>query len=220
MSANKSKNELRRYMPATAMLDMLLNNHLVLLDPKSWDDRNDSHFMEAYRQREGIKSIRAACFSAKAETYHHWKVFAPGESGVCAVFNREPFVRWVDEASWLRGGYVRYLTIERLKKLGQIPQADIPFLKRKPYEDECEYRVVFEDRLFESTEPQKFELPTSMINRIICSPWMPRDVYLSLKTIVQKLPMWSDLSMTRSTLVETEMWKDAIAVLPDELPSR
>jgi hypothetical protein len=41
---------LKRYTTLSSALDVLENKRLTLLDPAKWDDRNDTYFIELYRQ--------------------------------------------------------------------------------------------------------------------------------------------------------------------------
>jgi hypothetical protein len=209
----QSQTELRRYMDVMAVLDMLLHKHLVLLNPKSWDDKNDSAFLEVYRQRCKLKVVRAACFSTKAETYHHWRCFAPGPSGACVVFYRDRFFEYVEKHPDLKGAMVKYKTNDQLKAMTSLPDSDLPFLKRKPYEDEGEYRTVFEDDLWECDDAHGIEIPLKTVKRIVLSPWSPQPLYLSIKSIIRGLDECDKITVTRSLLVDTEMWKDALTAI-------
>jgi hypothetical protein len=44
-------------------MHMLARRELTLLDPSSWDDRNDSLFLEQYREKRGLQSVLALCFT-------------------------------------------------------------------------------------------------------------------------------------------------------------
>ena len=66
---------LRRYTDLPALLHMLAAKQLTLLDPKTWDDQNDSFFMSQYKERKKLKTVLALCFSQTAKTYHHWRSF-------------------------------------------------------------------------------------------------------------------------------------------------
>lgn len=214
-STKPSATEIRRYMDVMSVLDMLLNKHLVLLNPKSWDDKNDSFFLEVYRQRLKLRSVRAACFSTKPETYHHWRCFASGPSGACVIFHRDKLLEYVDKRPDLRGGLVKYKTNQQLKQMRKLADRDLPFLKRWPYQDEGEYRAIYEDDLWECDDAYGIDLPLSTIKRIVLSPWCPQSLYLSLKSIIQSLDDCSQLTVSRSLLVDTEMWKDALAAIHD-----
>jgi hypothetical protein len=84
MINDPSKNDfLNRYTTLPVLLDMLYHKRLVLCNPATWEDRNDAFFIEQYRLRKKLPTTLALCFAGKAETFHHWKVFAGGPSGGC-----------------------------------------------------------------------------------------------------------------------------------------
>src|SRR5215471_8920008 len=66
---------------------MLTEKRITLLDPETWDDKNDSHFLRLYRETNQLQSVLALCFSQHGETYHHWRVFASGASGICITLS-------------------------------------------------------------------------------------------------------------------------------------
>jgi hypothetical protein len=44
-----SKNYLRRYTDIPALVSLLTERKITLLDPASWDDKNDSRFLDLYQ---------------------------------------------------------------------------------------------------------------------------------------------------------------------------
>ena len=46
---------LRRYTDLPAVFYLLRQRKLTLLDPASWNDKNDSYFLELYRERKGTQ---------------------------------------------------------------------------------------------------------------------------------------------------------------------
>jgi len=79
---------LRRYTNLAATVHLLRNRCLTLLNPESWDDRNDAYFLAQYKERTNASSVLALCFAEASETYHHWRVFSSGGDGVCIEFDR------------------------------------------------------------------------------------------------------------------------------------
>ncbi len=77
----KLKGYIRRYLPLSAVIDTLRRRKLALLDPQNWDDRNDRHFMQRYKEAKGLSSLYAMCAAVRHETYYHWRVFTPGAEG-------------------------------------------------------------------------------------------------------------------------------------------
>jgi hypothetical protein len=70
-----------------ALVYLLNEQKLTLLDPQFWDDANDSHYLNL----SGKRSASARCsrsVSQTVERYPYWRVFASGSGGVCISFKR------------------------------------------------------------------------------------------------------------------------------------
>lgn len=78
---------LKRFTTLPVLLDFLQRKKLVLLDPKLWDDRNDSEIILEYKKRKELKNLFAVCFTHGDETVHHWKTFSDGPSGCVIEFD-------------------------------------------------------------------------------------------------------------------------------------
>jgi len=196
---------LRRYMDLPALVYMLKERKITLLDPRSWDDSNDSYYMGLYKQRKKLKSLLAACFTETAETYHHWRVFAGGTSGVCVRFLRRRILKNLSSHSHLRGGAVKYLAISDLRKR-KLSIQELPFRKRQAFEDECEYRIIFESHKNKKATLD-ISVPLTCIDRVTLSPWIHPSLYTRLKKTLRSIEGCSDLRIVRSTLVGSEDWK-------------
>ena len=61
-----------RYTDSPALVYLLKEQKVTLLDPQSWDDSNDSYYLRLYRERKRLQSVLALCFTQASETYHHW----------------------------------------------------------------------------------------------------------------------------------------------------
>ena len=81
--------KLNCYTTLPVLLDLLKRRRLVLLDPKSWEDKNDSGVMEENKRRKKVPRLFALCFSWGDETIHQWKAFADGISGCCIEFDAQ-----------------------------------------------------------------------------------------------------------------------------------
>ncbi len=80
---------LNRYTTLPILLDILHKKHIMLLSPETWEDRNDAYYLERYRLKSKFRSVLAICFSLHRETFHHWRVFSNGSSGVCIEFDKD-----------------------------------------------------------------------------------------------------------------------------------
>lgn len=196
---------LRRYTSLPALLHLLRNRQITLLSPAAWDDRNDAFFMSRYKKSEGLKSVLALCFSQASETYHHWRVFTQGADGVCITFRRDELLGSFAAIDNIRADEVEYKQIRDLKNF-QPEASRLPFLKRWPYKDEKEFRLVYSDRN-EEMEAKRFEIDLFCIQRITLSPWMPKPLAEAVKATIHAVRGCERIQVSRTTLLENEQWK-------------
>ena len=195
---------LRRYTNLAAALHVLQNRSLTLLSPSTWDDRNDAFFMSEHKKRKRALSVLAVCFAGVDETYHHWRVFSPGTDGVCVEFDKEALLKPVVGQPGIQSRKVSYMMIGTAKNQG-IPTNDLPFIKRLPYKDESEFRVIYVDQ---TTEYLSMPIAISLnsISRLTLSPWMPLPLVDAVKQTIKQIRGCKTLRIYRSTLIENERW--------------
>ncbi len=200
-----SDDVLRRYTDMPALIYLLRQQKLTLLDPKSWDDSNDSHYLALYREKRKLKSVLALCFTQADEAYHHWRVFAAGASGVCIRFRRAELLRAVKKQPGLRLGSVQYLTLSKVRNTTLLTQ-ELPFLKRHAFQDENEFRLIYESR---KAHISKLDvgIPLSCIKRVTLSPWLHPDVSPHVKQVLRAVDGCAQLNIVRSTLIGNDEWK-------------
>src|SRR5207237_478257 len=133
----RKHNRLNRFTSLPVLLDMLSRKCLTLLDARSWEDRNDSFYIEQYKAKEKLRSVLVMCFTTKPERFHHWRIFAHGPSGVCVEFNKELLLAALSKTPGIRSRRVNYRLIRQLKTKTP-PVQNWPFLKRRPFIDESE----------------------------------------------------------------------------------
>jgi hypothetical protein len=200
----KESSVLFRYTDIPGAVYMLQTKNLTLLNPESWDDANDSHFLKLYKSARQLTCLAALCFSEADETYHHWRIFAAGSSGVRIEFNRETLFAALDVVPEIRREKVEYRLIRDLKK-GAPTISELPFLKRQPYENEDEYRLIYESKDIEQ-KTVDIPIPLSAIRRITLSPWMNKTVSKSVRQLIRTIPGCDRLSVPRSTLIGNDDW--------------
>ncbi len=202
----ESTSFVRRYTDLPYLFDYLGTKQLALLSPKSWDDKNDSFFVERYAKVSGFESTYALCLTESTETYHHWKVFTTGSNGVCIEFKKDALLAHASKVDGLVAKAVIYRTINQLRKAK--PTTDqLPFLKRQAFGDEKEFRL-FVARRGPFAGPMRCAVPANAVNRIVLSPWIPKSVSDQLKTVITGMDGCKSLRVFRSTLVENERWKE------------
>lgn len=200
---------LNRYTSLPALLDILQRKQITLLSPSTWADRNDAYYLERYQEERSLKSVLALCFSTRPETFHHWQVFAEGASGVCLQFDAEEFIAVLEGVPGLRMNWVRYEKVIDLEKQPP-PPSRWPYVKRIPYVDEAEFRLVYEDRR-SVTKTHSVDFDIESLKRITLSPWMPLPVAESVMEIIAAIPGCSGIYMNQSTLIENSRWRKVIA---------
>ena len=139
------------------------------------------------------------------DTYHHWKVFSSGSSGMCIVFKKERFMEWVKANPQLHAGPVAYKTLTEMRS-GSPSMEELPFLKRQAFADEKEFRV-FALPSSANNGPLRVPIPLSTIDRIVINPWLPKSVAEHVKATIKGLDGCKSLKVFRSTLVDNEAWK-------------
>ena len=201
------KKFLRRYTDLPSLVYLLREECITLVDPQSWDDTNDSHYLTLYREKQRLASVLALCFTQVTETYHHWRVFANGSSGVCISFRRKELLGAVKRHGGVRARQVRYLKIDQLEGKPLVAR-DLPFLKRYPFEHENEFRLLYETHA-KRQQTIDIPIPLSCIDRITLSPWLRNKLSSPIKDLLWSIPGCGKLKIVRSTLISNEEWKQA-----------
>jgi hypothetical protein len=195
--------KINRYTTIPVLLDMLKRKRLVLLDPASWDDKNDSVIMTEYKKRKKVEKLFALCCSQGDETIHHWRTFADGISGCCIEFSYEKMVNLLKTVGGVKYGPVVYKRIRDLST-GAIAVDGIPFTKRWPYRCEEEFRIIWAGSTKEDCFEIEFDL--AMINRITVSQRMPEPVYATIRNYLRDAFSDPEKRINRSTLYQNDIW--------------
>ena len=200
--------ELYRYTTLPVLLDILARKSITLISPTSWEDRNDAHYLERYKATKKLKTLLAVCFTTRNETFHHWRIFSSGSSGVCIDFDANLLLPAFVAIRGIMAGPVVYKYIVQLQR--RKPRIDQwPFLKRKPFDDEREFRILYKS---EKEELDSLRVPFDLaaIRKIHLSPWLPRSISESIIQIAKSIDGCKGLKIQRSSLLETRTWREAI----------
>ncbi|MDM4765932.1 DUF2971 domain-containing protein [Pelomonas sp. SE-A7] len=201
----RAPKHLRRYTDLPALLHLLSNQQLTLLDPKTWDDKNDSFFMSVYKERRALKSVLALCFSQASETYHHWRVFSNGPAGVCILFDRDQLLLDLEAHPGIQTGPMDYLSMTAARGR-EFRVEELPFIKRIGYRPENEFRVLYTSA---DQELPALGVPVrlSSIRGVSLSPWMHSALSKSVVQAIRAIDGCAKLKVSRSTLISNEQWK-------------
>ncbi len=196
-----------RHTNLASLIHILSNKNITLLNPATWDDRNDAYFMSEYKRLKHAQTVLALCFSEQHETYHHWNVFSHGSDGVRIRFKKKELLSaFAADSAKVKHRSVNYKQIKDLTSLKEIKVDELPFLKRYPYKDEHEYRVVFVDQK-KALEHQSYSIKLDWIQGVTLSPWLAEPLVDPIKKLLNSIDGCSKLSVIRSTLVNNETWK-------------
>jgi hypothetical protein len=200
-----SEDYLRRYTDLTALMYLLHKRKITLLDPASWDDQNDSHYLTQYKEKRKLKSVLALCLMQSDERYHHWSVFAPGPSGVCIKLRRDELLAAVCKHAHIHMHPVTYMTLSKIRSKN-LKVTDLPFLKRHAFEHEDEFRIIYTSKA-DRLSKLDISIPLSCIEKITLSPWMNSGLSHYVKQTLWAIKGCNDLEIVRSTLISNEEWK-------------
>ncbi|MDB5532444.1 MAG: hypothetical protein JWO28_759 [Hyphomicrobiales bacterium] len=206
-SLKKKASGLRRYTNVPALLHILQNRKLTLLSPATWDDKNDAFFMSQFKRRQKLESVLALCFAKAPETYHHWRVFTHGSDGACITFRREELVAKLSCNAGIIAQSVKYKLIRELNAFSPAVK-DLPFLKRQPYKDEKEFRILYIDAK-ERFEAKEFDIDLTSIERVTLSPWMPKSLANAVRQTIHAIPGCDKIKVYQTTLLENDKWKSS-----------
>lgn len=215
MSQNKVDHKyLFRYTSLPFLLNVLYTKKLSLVDPSRWEDTNDSYLIELYKKRSKKGAVLALCFAQyesktfKAEKFQHWKIYASNSDGVCIKFTKKMLVeRFKSElGDNLRYGKVIYKTINNFEDVKEDLQwRTLPFIKRQAFDDESEYRFIYESD--ENILTKNVEIDLGSIKEITFNPWIPVSVYETLSKMIQSIDGCKNILLDRSTCLDYERWK-------------
>lgn len=201
--------KLNRYTTLPIALDMLTKKRMTLLSPETWEDWNDAYYLERYRQESKFRSVLAICFSMASETFHHWRIFSHGVSGVCIEFNKAMLLQSVNGIKGFRNSEVTYNYIPILSGRNPPDIERWPFMKRHPFKAEEEFRIIYESRT-ESIRFKHVDLDLSAIKTITLSPWIPESVGESVVSLIKSIDGCEHLNVNRSSLLDNAAWRNWI----------
>lgn len=206
MTKRKKIIKLNRFTTLPVLLDLLQRKKLTLLDPKSWEDKNDSEIILEYKKKKKIKNLFAICLSHGDETIHHWKTFSNGSSGCLIEFDAQKLFAIINKIPNLKHKKITYKKLSDIEsKTTNLKVDDIPFTKRWPYRCEEEYRIIVESD-DKAQNVFDIEITLDIINRITINQQMPTMIYKTIKEYLKGLKGNPDNRINRSTLFENKRW--------------
>lgn len=200
---------LNHYTTLPFLIDILQEKHITLRSPETWEDRNDAYYLERYQQEMKLGSVQAICFSLSGETFHHWRVFSSGSSGVCISFDKDKLLNSLAGQGGFHHQPVVYRLVKTLTK-NRPPVESWPFLKRNGFRHEEEYRIIF-DNDTPDVPSKSIQIDLSSIRRITLSPWLPSSIAPAVIAAVKRIDGCASIKLRTSSLIENADWRAAIS---------
>jgi hypothetical protein len=201
----RNRKFLLKYTNIASLFDTLLHKRIFLLDPRSWEDKNDSYYIDVFKKKRGLNTVLALCFAETNETFHHWKVFSGNVSGVCIEFDKEKLLEHFKGIKNVKICKVKYRKINELKD-HRPKEFQLPFIKRHPYRDEKELRIIYSNKN-EEIECKAFTIRLDCINKILLNHLLPDALCGSIRDVIQGIYGCKSLRINRTTLIDNEKWK-------------
>jgi hypothetical protein len=190
---------LRHYTAMYRVLQILENKRLVLGNTGAWEDKNDALIMEKFQHLKKAAHVLAICFNCGDETIHHWRFFDRDASCCCIAFNGNLSTR-LARRKGLIAGEMQYLTLTDLRNITTpIAIDELPFFKRKQYEIEQEYRVVYAGPEAEKT----IAVSPKDIDRITITDKMPEPLFNHYKRFIKEK---YGIKVYRTTVTQNRDW--------------
>ena len=97
-------------------------------------------------------------------------------------------------------GSIEYVRMSDIKKVIQKPE-QIPFVKRYPYRNEEEYRVICESK--RKVARPSLNLPRTAIRKVTINQFLPREIFELIK---QKIEVQWNVPVNQSTIIKNTTW--------------
>jgi len=157
-------NNLKHYVSFENLITILTNKALHLGDTKNWEDKNDAASVQAYARHNSVQ-VGVLCLTMGDESIHHWNTFAKGPTGCRIDFINSTFQKAIKSCPDIMYNKMTYL--KRDFDITKFKNTDYPFLKRKAYNCEDEYRIVWTGK----GKPNPIPIE-GLIKRITISPYI------------------------------------------------
>jgi len=170
-----------------------------------WCDHNDRKNLEIY-EKHIDKKIYVMCFVQDQESHFYWDSIGGGTD--CRIsFNGPKLIEKLKNTGirWGSMNYVKLNDLPKEIKKKTFKLNDVPFLKRQPYNQEKEFRIVWEG-IEQENEIKIFDINFGVIDSITLSDSIPENVANSVKEIIRKIDGFDVERLYRGTVHDNKQW--------------
>lgn len=200
-------NHINKYIDIKYFLDIIKYRRITLTNIDNWDDKNDVYSIKKYIIAKKAKTALASCFTQKSDKYHFWKTYTNCDQGVRITFNKSRILDNLNNISDIHYSDVKYCIIKNLKN---ISEDDLPFLKRRHYSDEKEFRII---KLFHDDVVANLfyiNIDIDAIEEIVFNPWINDIMYDEFKSIIKYKYGLNRVEILKTGIIDFKYWKNAI----------
>ncbi|GHU53040.1 hypothetical protein FACS1894200_13580 [Spirochaetia bacterium] len=197
---------LKHFTSIVALAGILESGTLCLSDPNQenspWEDKNDLAALNAYKRITGAQKIRVLCLAQGDEQIHHWFYYAKKDAGCCIHFKTDALLAALQQENAFLSGFIVYKPKAELSAawLRTQPVEKLPFIKRRAFEAEQEYRVIWKGT--EDTECPPISV-VDCIDHITLGPGLAEQKGAGLKRLLETKYA---LTVNHSRLLKDDDW--------------
>lgn len=208
----KEESNVLKHFTNVSVLFKILKGGFRFSDGANWDDKNDYFDIKTYSSQMQ-QNILVLCFCDGAGNVYHWNTLGRKNNNEkfvhikCSiVLNKDKFLKYIDDSLGIyKHRNVIYCRNEEIK----IKRAaDIPFLKRKEFEVENEYRIIYSG----NNDCEVINGIKPFIEKIvigICSPLEYEEIKLLL-TSKHRIPL---SKIGQNKLTDSQEWQNNVKKL-------
>jgi len=191
---------LNRFTTIEKMLGIVRTEEILMSDPSYWEDRNDALLMELYQAKKHLAALYAVCFTQGDETIYHWSAFTQKSEACCIEYFADDVIAEYSAKPGWTARAIEYVKINEMKhKVKEIGQ--IPFVKRYPYRNEDEFRIIFESSV--PVKRPSLKISRRKIRKITINQHLPVEIFDMIKKSIEL--EWA-IDVRRSTVVKNDRW--------------
>jgi len=149
-----------------------------------WEDKNDVELIKIYKDINNIEKLGVSCLTTGRDRYHFWKIYGGEREGVCLWFDKVDLMKDIKKDKKLLWNKVDCYNENEFKEKRTIPK--LPFIKRKQYEDEKEFRVFREHKRGDTSEAKGIKFTPKSLKRIYLNSWLDQNPYAAVKSKINE----------------------------------
>ena len=197
------------YFMSLYMKNRRLKFLLALCFTSAWEK---FHFWNVFGSNNEEESLKGAEQPLERGSYN-------GSSPLAAIsvrirFDRSQLIEAINkQREVFKCSDIEYLTHGELEALANgrkssDPISKLPFIKRKGFQDESEFRIIYESNR-RSVSTKDISIPMSCIKEITFSYKLNHDNYTAIRKTLLSMKECKDMKIGRSNIIGSKAWKAA-----------